>query len=113
MPGKKKGTQRVQCARCGQYFTEKQFETHKRVCRGDEPPALSGEEDDMSEAEFVEIDSDDEFRDYPQEVEPSRDYMRQQAAAMIEAHGLGLKGRRVGDDAKWQRVKRVKGRLPP
>ena len=58
---------RVQCSRCGQTFTEKQFEKHKKICRGDEPPALSGDEDnsEFSDAEFVVIE--DEYDGYPRE----------------------------------------------
>ena len=82
MPGKKKGTKRVQCQRCRQYMTEDQFEKHKKICRGDDDPPLSGEEDNVSDAEIIEFDSDDDYSAYPQEVEPSPEYRRQQAGAM-------------------------------
>ena len=113
MPGKKKGTKRVQCQRCREYMTEDQFEKHKSRCRGDDDPPLSGEEDNVSDAEIVEFDSDDDYSAYPQGVEPSPDYRRQQAGAMYEAHGLGLKGRREGEDSKWARIKREKNRKAP
>ena len=97
-------------------MTEDQFEKHKKNCRGDDDPPLSGEEDNVSDAEIVEFVSDDDedrYADYPQEVEPSPDYRRQQAGAMHEAHGLGLKGRREGEDSKWARIKRIKNRPAP
>ena len=98
-----------------EFFTKKQFESHKKICRGDEEPPLSGDEDYVSDAELIEINDGDEDLDpekYGTEMRPvmSRREMNQ---LFDKANRPRMTGKREGEDSKWKHPKRIKGRAPP
>ena len=107
---------KVQCPKCKDYMTRKQYEKHAKICRGDDPPVATDDESDYEILDAVEIGSDDdpEFYHRQNEGEMRPSYTDAELNELFEQTARpGFKGKRIGEDAKWARLKRDKKRTAP